>query len=223
MKLELLKSGRPVGRTAMEWRIENRKEPSRCKDHPSWQYEDKPWTNPPYPGRGQHSSIELHYLYRTAKLLGPCNVANLGTFRGSSASAMAHALKKAGGGTVYAVDIFGCVSVEDFNNGEWTIQHLEEVFAERGLSDYVEFCQGFTQDVVERFTDTKFKLIFIDADHQYESVKQDFELWSPLLEDDGLISFHDVDISGVDDLTKEIEDEWEMVDHVWKLKTYRKK
>ena len=222
-KIELTEYGVPVSTdTPMEWRIENRHQPSRVKDS-QWAHEDKPWTRPKYPGRGQHESIELHYLYRTVKRLGPCNVANLGTWRGASTSAMAHGLKEAGGGKVYAVDIFDCVSFEDFSNGEWTIPKLEEVFESRGLSEYVEFCKGFTQDVVERFTDTKFKLIFIDADHEYESAKQDFELWSPLLEEEGLIVFHDVDISGVDEVTKEIANEWEMVDHVWKLKSFRRR
>ena len=32
----------------------------------------------------------------------------------------------------------------------------------------------------------------IDGDHTYEGVKQDFEMYSPLVRDGGLIGFHDV-------------------------------
>jgi predicted O-methyltransferase YrrM len=35
-------------------------------------------------------------------------------------------------------------------------------------------------------------LLFIDADHTYEGVKQDFELYSPLVASGGIIGFHDI-------------------------------
>jgi len=34
--------------------------------------------------------------------------------------------------------------------------------------------------------------LFIDADHTYEGVKQDFEMYSPLISDGGMIAFHDI-------------------------------
>jgi len=34
--------------------------------------------------------------------------------------------------------------------------------------------------------------LFIDADHSYESVKADYELWSPLVRNGGIIAIHDV-------------------------------
>lgn len=41
-------------------------------------------------------------------------------------------------------------------------------------------------------------LLFIDADHTYESVKKDFEIWSPLVRRGGWIAFHDIDPEHVD-------------------------
>ena len=38
----------------------------------------------------------------------------------------------------------------------------------------------------------KVDFLFIDADHSYEAVKQDFELWSPMVRAGGVIGFHDV-------------------------------
>jgi len=38
----------------------------------------------------------------------------------------------------------------------------------------------------------KFDLIFIDGDHTYEGVKKDFEMYSSLLNEDGIIVFHDI-------------------------------
>lgn len=35
-------------------------------------------------------------------------------------------------------------------------------------------------------------LLFIDGDHEYEGVKADFEMYSPLVHDRGVIAFHDI-------------------------------
>jgi predicted O-methyltransferase YrrM len=48
------------------------------------------------------------------------------------------------------------------------------------------------------------EFLFIDGAHEYDLVKQDFELWSPHLVEGGLIAFHDsVDWSGPKRLVKE--------------------
>ena len=36
------------------------------------------------------------------------------------------------------------------------------------------------------------RLLFIDASHEYEAVRQDFELWAPFLVREGLLCLHDV-------------------------------
>lgn len=40
--------------------------------------------------------------------------------------------------------------------------------------------------------DTKIDFLLIDGDHTYEGVKQDFEMYSPLVSDRGIIAFHDI-------------------------------
>jgi len=37
----------------------------------------------------------------------------------------------------------------------------------------------------------EYDLIFLDADHSYEAVKQDIALWWPRLKDGGIMAFHD--------------------------------
>lgn len=41
--------------------------------------------------------------------------------------------------------------------------------------------------------DIKIDLLFIDGDHSYEGVKQDFDLYSSILSDNGIIIIHDTD------------------------------
>ena len=42
------------------------------------------------------------------------------------------------------------------------------------------------------FEGEKIDFLFIDGDHTYEGVKQDFEFYSPMVKEGGLIAFHDV-------------------------------
>lgn len=47
-------------------------------------------------------------------------------------------------------------------------------------------------EVVERILDGDlFDVAFIDGDHSYEGVRQDWLLWSPLVREGGLVAFHD--------------------------------
>ena len=39
---------------------------------------------------------------------------------------------------------------------------------------------------------TKLDFLFIDGDHTYEGVKKDFEMYSVLVKQEGIIAFHDI-------------------------------
>ena len=39
---------------------------------------------------------------------------------------------------------------------------------------------------------SKIDFLFIDGDHTYEGVKKDFEIYSPLVKEGGIIAFHDI-------------------------------
>lgn len=74
-----------------------------------------------------------------------------------------------------------------------------EVLRNWASTDYnVVLCTGNSQ-LPETVEEVKGELgtdpldvLFIDADHTYEGVKKDFELWSPLVRNGGCIIFHDV-------------------------------
>ncbi len=58
--------------------------------------------------------------------------------------------------------------------------------------------------------DAKLDFLFIDGDHSYEGVKKDFELYAPLVREDGIIALHDIVagpvecVGGVPEFWKEI-------------------
>ena len=54
---------------------------------------------------------------------------------------------------------------------------------------------GFVNVSPKNKEDIKIDYLHIDAGHSYESVKQDFELYSSILSPNGIISIHDTDLS----------------------------
>ena len=62
----------------------------------------------------------------------------------------------------------------------------------------------------------KLDFLFIDGDHQYEGVKKDFEMYSPLVKKEGYIGFHDIvfidhpeDDYGVHEFWQQIKENYE--------------
>jgi len=63
-----------------------------------------------------------------------------------------------------------------------------------GVAGYWQLIVGdsHSQRVYDQVKDKKFDVLFIDGDHTYEGVKQDFEMYAPLVKDRGFILMHDV-------------------------------
>jgi predicted O-methyltransferase YrrM len=55
--------------------------------------------------------------------------------------------------------------------------------------------------------DGSLDLLFIDGDHTYDGVKQDFEMYSPFVRPGGIIAFHDI-VQGREELVGEVERFW---------------
>lgn len=124
-------------------------------------------------------------------------------------------------GEVYVVDATNSVNGEvDWSDGD---SFLREKFNPKFLNTTTE--DAFYNFFVKR--DIKIDYLHIDADHTYEGVKKDFELYSTLMNENGIISIHDTDkrywdnfetydgephdtCYGPSDFIKEIPIEWEI-------------
>ena len=51
---------------------------------------------------------------------------------------------------------------------------------------------GSLQKVKSALKGKSLDFLFIDGDHSYRGVKQDFEMYSPLVRKGGLVAFHDI-------------------------------
>jgi predicted O-methyltransferase YrrM len=66
-----------------------------------------------------------------------------------------------------------------------------------------------TLDSIERILQGNLlDFLFIDGDHSYEGVREDFRMYSPLVRRGGLIAFHDIALSGG---SREVHKLWEEV------------
>ena len=126
--------------------------------------------------------------------------------------------------------ITGDVYVVDATNGfngevDWSEEDsfLRENFNPRFLNTTTE--DAFYNFFVKR--DIKIDYLHIDADHTYEGVKKDFELYATIMNPNGIISIHDTDkrywdsfetyegephdtVEGPSKLVNEISDDWEV-------------
>jgi len=68
--------------------------------------------------------------------------------------------------------------------------HTVEMRLKRhGLENFL-LIQGFSFDIVQQW-DKAIHLLWIDGNHEYESVRYDYLRWEPFIYRDGIIAFHD--------------------------------
>ncbi len=59
------------------------------------------------------------------------------------------------------------------------------------FNDRFKFIHDYSFNVVDSFEDNSKDFIFIDGDHTYDAVKNDFDMYYPKIKSGGLIFFHD--------------------------------
>ncbi len=90
----------------------------------------------------------------------------------------------------------GCTYLVDACNGIGGPTDLEDETSFFRSTFYPRLIKSTSIDAYYDFfvrQDIKIDLLFIDGDHSYEGVKQDFDLYSNILSDNGVIILHDTD------------------------------
>ncbi|MCM8787820.1 MAG: class I SAM-dependent methyltransferase [Candidatus Omnitrophica bacterium] len=145
---------------------------------------------------GWLSEKEALVLYRTVKNLRVLNpiVVEIGSWLGKSSVVLAKAVKKKKG-FLHCIDPFDA-SGDSFSKDSYSTKNfdLKEKFLSNikkaKVEKYVKLIPKKSQDAIKEWN-SPIDFIFIDADHTYSNVKEDFIFWSKFLKVGGYIAFHD--------------------------------
>jgi predicted O-methyltransferase YrrM len=121
----------------------------------------------------------------------PAVVVEIGTYRGGSFYAFCHVAEPQA--TLVSIDLPGGLF-----GGGYDEEQLRSIGGYGFPTQSLHFLARDSQDVATRdevaelLDDHPIDFLMIDGDHQYEGVRRDFELYSPLVAPSGLVAFHDI-------------------------------
>lgn len=126
------------------------------------------------------------------------NFAEVGVWKGHSISYLANKLRN-NDCKIYAVDLFE-ETYRYKDNAEYKhlndqVPLIKQIYNKNlevsNTRDLIEDVQGISWEVADKFDNSTFDFVFIDADHTYESVAKDIQAWYPKVKLGGILSGHD--------------------------------
>jgi len=131
----------------------------------------------------QVTRLELETICRYARQAQ--TVCEIGCFEGKTTAVLARGTS----GTVFSVD--------PFFKGRLGISYTEKIASlhcKRQRAQNVVFLRGYSVEMARTF-ERPIDFLFIDADHRYESIVQDWAGWVPKVRKQGFIALHDCKIA----------------------------
>ena len=141
-------------------------------------------------------------------------IMEIGTFQGGSAMVFALGSKSVGREKVYTVDPHKKYHDNLPESLTPFIQNVQKL----GLDDWIIAIVSTSEEVAKIWHEP-IRLLFIDALHDYDHVKQDFLLWEPHLVSGGVVALHDSTPSSTDTGPRRVVDEYLRTDKFTGLKT----
>jgi len=148
---------------------------------------------------GPMKAAEGEFLYRIAQEVlqshfqaagQPANIVEIGSYHGKSTACFAQAVKTVKSGNLFAVDkkldqmFYANMKKYDL------LQYVKPVEAP-SKNAAVEWAKGTLS------ADKNIHLLFIDGDHTYQGLAEDFDAWERFVVPGGWILFHDYGLPGV--------------------------
>lgn len=146
-----------------------------------------------YP-KNQIHPAQTHVMKYLVDKIDAKKIIEVGSWVGESTSYWANAVKEKDGAKVYAVDWFegnpGTALTEAAKEG--SIYHIfKNNMRELGLNEIIQVFYMSSRDASSFIDDGFADIVYIDACHDYPSVKQDIDLWLPKVRHGGIICGHD--------------------------------
>lgn len=131
--------------------------------------------------------LDLRTFLKHNKFKGS-NMIEIGSYMGESTMLFASSQLF---NKIYAIDPY--IGDEPFNSlSEITWKDVKEQFnINTRFFNNIELIQEYSQYAVSKFEDKSIDFIYIDANHTYESVKNDLQLYLPKLKSNSVIAGHD--------------------------------
>ncbi|MEM7682321.1 MAG: class I SAM-dependent methyltransferase [Planctomycetota bacterium] len=141
--------------------------------------------------RPVQSGYEIESLYHAVREIAPRRVLEIGTHRGGTLYLWAQAARD--NATLVSVDL----PAGKFGGGYSAPRaELYRAFAQPEQTMHLLREDSHTQETFQKvqdcFSGDPVDFAFIDGDHSYEGVTQDFAMYGPLVRPGGLIAFHDI-------------------------------
>lgn len=115
-------------------------------------------------------------------------IGELGCYKGRSLCSVADIIKRKNL-NVIVVDIFNGTDCE-IKEPDYEQTFIDNI-TRFGIAHRVKILKGYTNKMVNEVAEMTFDLLFVDACHLYEDVKQDLEMWLPKVKIHGTICGHD--------------------------------
>lgn len=140
-------------------------------------------------------AMYLYWLAFAGSIEG--DIIELGSWQGRSTIALAQACADSENGVVHAVDTFAGNPGHESNYtvGADDLSDLESNFrrnvTDAGLSDRVRVYPMRSSQAASEIDAASVRMLYIDAEHAYEPVKEELELYADKLAPGGLLTFDD--------------------------------
>lgn len=123
----------------------------------------------------------------------------LGTWKGHSISYLGKKLlEQSYDFKLYGVDLFDDSYIHTKEGNSHLASQMKYIYdvynqnlIDAGVREVIKDIKGNTWEVASQFEDNSVNFVFIDADHNYESVKKDILSWLPKMKKGGIMSGHD--------------------------------
>ena len=132
---------------------------------------------------------EGRLLYRLAAEADPAgDIVEIGSWHGKSTIWLAAGAQAGRGARVVAIDPHTGTHLR--GEGETTDQILRANLERAGVADQTTVLVATSEAVAAEWSGA-ISLLWIDGDHEYESVRRDYLLWQPHLRPDAVVALHD--------------------------------
>lgn len=150
----------------------------------------------------------------------------VGVWKGKSACFMAVEIINSGKNIVFdCVDSWSYLTTQtDISEGAY--HNLFEIFLKNitPVKDVINIKKGISWEISNEYNDNSLDFIFIDAGHDYDSVKRDITNWLPKLKKNGIIAGHDYEFPPIKKVVCEIfgEEKINILGSSWLINNYEK-